>query len=48
VNLIFATHLAANPASECQTQNSTRNLMVASGPLILTFAGTPAATGCKC
>jgi hypothetical protein len=46
--LTFATHFAANPASECQIQNSTRNLIVASGPLILTFARTPAVTGCKC
>ncbi|WP_319799213.1 hypothetical protein, partial [Nitrobacter sp.] len=36
VNLTFATHFAANLSGECHIQNSTRNLIVASGPLILT------------
>ena len=45
VNLTFATHFAANLSGECQIQNSTRNLIVASGPLILTFARTPYGNG---
>jgi hypothetical protein len=44
LNLTFATHLAANPASECQIQNSTG---VASGLMVLTFAKGSAETGCE-
>jgi hypothetical protein len=38
VDLTFATYPAANSQSECQIRNSTRMLILASGPLILIFA----------
>jgi hypothetical protein len=49
MNLAIATHFAAAKLGErmSHSKNTTGNL-VACGPLILTFAGTPAATGCKC
>src|ERR1700733_8333660 len=48
VDLTFVTHLAASSSSECQIQNSTRNFISTSGPLILAFANVAAEKGCEC
>jgi hypothetical protein len=48
VDLTFATHLAAGSPSECQIQNSTRNLYLLVVLRILTFAKVAAAKGCEC
>ena len=48
VDLTFATRLAASSSSECQIQNSTRNLYLLVVLMILTFAKVPAEKGCKC
>ncbi len=45
VDLTFATHLAASSRSECQIQNSTRNLYLAHGLSIQTFAKDPRRNG---
>jgi hypothetical protein len=47
VDLTFATHLAANSASECQILNSTRNIYLLVVLLILTFAKVTTEKGCE-
>src|ERR1700679_2757275 len=48
VDLTFATHVAASPKSECQIQNSTRNLYLLVVLLILTFVNVAAEMGYEC